>query len=327
MNARWYFSHGGITHGPFSESEIAECVAQKLIAPSDPLWPEGRDIASAAPAAAIFDFPKPPAVPDWLADVALVEAKGPLITPMPTDEIPEWLDDLRLWLGLDCDQPARAAPVVPAVLAAPPLPIAAPDGISTRRTPKAPETTQAPSRLPPTGIAMATPVAPLPGDKSSVPMASPVASCVPPAPPAPAHPPATKSADDFLVKKTRYESGFDLETGQILDAEKFRKWKQQQAPSTAAGQAAVSNGGLLEVFRKGRFAIESWVDDAANRAYVVKADIQEITRRPEVQAILREYGNYGDAIREKLLRHLGFVVENRRKYCAAIDGTRAHHPA
>ena len=118
-----------------------------------------------------------------------------------------------------------------------------------------------------------------------------------------------------------------METGQILDPEKFRKWKQQQASSTTAGQPAVSNGGLLEVFRKGRFAIESWVDDPANRACVMKADIEEIKQRPEMQAILREYAKFGEAMHDKLLRHLGFVVENRRKYAAAVEGMRVGHPA
>ena len=112
MNARWYFSHDGITYGPLSESEIADQVAQRRISANDPIWPEGQDAKKAAPAAAIFDFPKPAAenaaVPDWLADVALVPTKRPLLTREPTDEVPEWLEDLRLWVALDFDKSARA---------------------------------------------------------------------------------------------------------------------------------------------------------------------------------------------------------------------------
>ena len=45
-------------------------------------------------------------------------------------------------------------------------------------------------------------------------------------------------------------SGFDSETGQILHADKFRRWKQQQATASAASAASqpvVSNASLLEV--------------------------------------------------------------------------------
>jgi hypothetical protein len=51
----------------------------------------------------------------------------------------------------------------------------------------------------------------------------------------------------------------------------------------------------------------------------MQTDPEEIKQRPEIQLILREYANYGKGIQEKLLRHLDFMVENRRKYYEAVE--------
>jgi hypothetical protein len=74
------------------------------------------------------------------------------------------------------------------------------------------------------------------------------------------------------------------------------------------------------LFRCFRTAFEAWVDDEVNRACIMHAELDEIKKRPAIQAILRDYVSYGDAIQEKLLRHLVFMVENRRKYYKAAGG-------
>ncbi len=117
-------------------------------------------------------------------------------------------------------------------------------------------------------------------------------------------------------------SGFDPETGQILDPGKFQKWKQQQVQSASIGKP-VSNASLFDTFRKARSAIESWVDDDANRGCMLHTDVEEIKRTPEIQAILHEYAGYGEEMCAKLLRHLEFMVENRRNYHKAVDRRRA----
>ena len=86
------------------------------------------------------------------------------------------------------------------------------------------------------------------------------------------------------------------------------------------GQSAFSNASVLEVFRKARTAIEGWIDDDVNRACVMEAKMDEIKGKPEIQAVLQKYGVYGQAMQEKLLRHLEFMVENRRKYYLAVAG-------
>ncbi len=137
MSGQWYYAHDGETHGPFSEEEIQDRVAQRLLLESDSVWPAGREKKHAAPATAVFDFsqvdrtsfprsgvgtegshtgawepgrllPAPvSAMPDWLTDVAAAETTGPAPSLEPSDEIPEWLEDMRLWVGLDLYTPAQ----------------------------------------------------------------------------------------------------------------------------------------------------------------------------------------------------------------------------
>jgi GYF domain 2 len=372
MSGQWYYSHDGVTHGPFSEEEIQDRVAQKLLLENDSVWPAGRDKTNAAPATAVFDFsqastPVSP-IPDWLTDVAAAQTAGPLPGPAPSDETPEWLEDMRLWVGLDLYTPAENEFTYDSTLTG-----EIPDWLGswlTPQTPKVPEQAQPPHAAPAPAIPLAVPVSPPPAGapptvsapaQPSIPPSVIVASPVSPARPvAPnvAAPPPIQSSPVFakaqvpatspapigtppsakvpaqaktkaapkpaspLVEKTLDASGFDLETGRILDPEKFRKWKQQLSQSSA-GQPALSNASLFEVFRKARTAVEAWVDDDVNRACIMKTELEEIRRKPEIQVILHEYANYGKAMQEKLLRHLEFMVDNRRKYYKAIAALRS----
>jgi GYF domain 2 len=323
MSVHWYFSHDGTTHGPFSEKEIYDLVARYVVLENDLVWPEGREQKDAAPAKEIFDFAQGPApispIPDWLADVTAAENKGPVPDPLPTHEIPEWLEDLRLWIGLELYTPAKhpanehAGSAQSGTL---------PDWLEGWLTPEKPGVTPQPSTPAPAAPAAPSPipVSPPPSGKATpaVPAGPPVSAApsdkgvplaqpVPPlALPSAAPPPANKEAQTAsqkavhpLVEKVLQASGFDLETGRILNPEKFQKWKQQQAHTTP-----VTNASLLEVFRKARTAIEAWVDDPVNRSCIMQADLDEIKRQPAIQAILQEYANYGNAMQEKLLRHL-----------------------
>jgi hypothetical protein len=372
MSGQWYYSHDGVTHGPFSEEEIQDRVAQGLLLESDSVWPAGREIKDAAPATAVFDFSRVPApvspVPDWLTDIAADQTAGPVPSLEPSDEIPEWLEDMRLWVGLDLYTPAQdeltttstSAPEIPDWL----------DSWLTPQTPTVPEQAPAPHAAPapaigpsvrvsppPTGKPPTVPAPAQPSVPPSVVVASPVAPARPIAPSAPPPPiycppvldkpqvpafpapaaspppatvpspaktkPAAPKPVNPVVGKTLDASGFDLETGRILDHEKFRKWKQQLSQSSGAGQPALSNASLFEVFRKARTAVEAWVDDDVNRACIMNTELEEIRRKPEIQVILHKYANYGQAMQEKLLRHLEFMVENRRKYYNAIAALRS----
>jgi hypothetical protein len=183
--------------------------------------------------------------PDWLEDVASQETKGPVPAPAASHEIPEWLEDLRLWYGLEAPPPPpAAAPVLP------PLPLAGPESWDIDV--------------------------------------------------------------ELLAECALRETGFDPRTGEIRDAKQFQKWKGQKIGSPA------TNGSLLESFHQARLAIDTWVDDDSRRAFVLHGDLKEIANSPEVVGILDHYASRDPVAREKLLRRLAFMVENRRKYYAAL---------
>ena len=103
--------------------------------------------------------------------------------------------------------------------------------------------------------------------------------------------------------------------GRIVDAVKFRTW-QKAAHSKKTG---LTNESLFEVFRKARTAIENWVDEDSRRALVLSGDIDAIKKDAQLSALLRQYDGFGSALRDKLIHHLEFMVENRRKYYAACS--------
>ena len=433
MTPKWFCTNNGVTHGPFSEPDINDLIARKLLLKTDRVWLEGKGPADAAPAAAIFEFAQLAKLPtpDWLTDVAATERKGPLPGLSPTDDIPEWLVDLRLWVGLELYMPAapfwqdaatqsgeipewleswlappgptRPAPpnLAPPTQTTPLLPIAthvppAPDKAAavSQPLPASSAISQSPPPMPPAtpaefrtplptpvkpfvaAMPQAPSVAPMSPPAPSIPTAtlipptsenlvavskttSPVAETAPPvarlaAPPISDAPdmtensaaspqavttavpapvklpspaniaapaivkPTEKTRATVLVEQMREVSGVDLETGQILDPAKFGRWKQQRAQATSSDQPAVSNASLFDVFRKGRIAIETWVDDDKNRNCVMLAAADEIKTSPEVQAIVHQYANYGNGLQEKLLRHLEFMLGNRRRYYNAV---------
>lgn len=112
------------------------------------------------------------------------------------------------------------------------------------------------------------------------------------------------------------ETGFDPDTGRILDPVQFEKWKRGLAE--LPGREAPAGLPLLELFRKGRVAIETWLDDPEQRALLLQGDLEEIRAAPGLVALLERVADKGPPVlREKLSHHLAFLVENRRKYYTA----------
>jgi hypothetical protein len=335
MNGRWYYSHADATYGPFSVEEIKECITQKMLVESDWVWQDGVDVRLRA--ASVFDF-SPPAgvspVPDWLADVVEVKKKGLLSTPSAIKETPEWLEDLRLWIALEQYEPGWEAfnKTAESTASTPSQAGGIPDGLASWSVPAAPKESSTASPRSPV-IPVSVPASPTVGPVFAPPAAKPPIPAPPvlkvpkpaaPTPPATETKPAAFEPAKTLAEQMLEASGFDSETGQILDAQKFRQWKQQQARSSSANQPGVSNASLFEVFRKGRTAIEAWVDDESNILCMLHAEPDELKRNREVQAILDAYANYGQDFQEKLLRHLEFMVNNRRKYYQAAEGRSSY---
>src|SRR6266404_7468259 len=117
MAGQWYYSHDNVTHGPFSDAEMRDHAARKMLLETDWLWQGDQERKDAVPAAAAIDFPKLSAssspVPDWLADVAAEEGAALAAAPSQAEELPEWLDDLRLWAELEIAPPTET-PAKPA---------------------------------------------------------------------------------------------------------------------------------------------------------------------------------------------------------------------
>ena len=80
---------------------------------------------------------------------------------------------------------------------------------------------------------------------------------------------------------------------------------------------AAANALLMAVFRKARPAIEAWVDDEKNRECMLRNGPEELRQNPEIQAILQAYATYSSEMGDRLLRHLDFMVDNRRKFYRA----------
>ena len=92
-------------------------------------------------------------------------------------------------------------------------------------------------------------------------------------------------------------------------------WQSFHAPK--AGHTAEE---YTDAFRKGRCAIDVWVDDDKNRVCILHTATDEVKASPEVQEILQQHANFGSGLQEKLLWYLEFMVENRRKYYNAVAG-------
>ena len=199
--------------------------------------------------------------------------KGPL----------DWLEDLRLWYGLELYAAAKTSPQATwNALATVPVPPWLEAWIAPEK--RAVVTTTMPSKRKETTL---------------TPLAQPV--------------PLPNATVDSLANKTVEETGFDPQTGKILDAERFRKWQK----AAHSKQTTLSNESLFEVFRKARTAIENWVDDDSRRPLILSGDLEAIKNDPQLLAILRQFQGYGSAMHDKLAQHLEFMVENRRKYYAA----------
>ena len=73
------------------------------------------------------------------------------------------------------------------------------------------------------------------------------------------------------------------------------------------------------VFRRGRTAVEHWVDEDSHRPLVLAGDLSTIKKDVLLLAIFRQFQGFGAAMQEKLMHHLEFMVENRRKYYTACS--------
>src|SRR5262249_50250204 len=131
---------------------------------------------------------------------------------------------------------------------------------------------------PKTAVPVASPVDPALPPPQAKPVAPPpqVSDKAKPTPVAPAKADASKArrATDLVAEQAVKESGFDPRTGRIADADRFAQWKQQKAKAEAP--ATYTNAGLMEVFRKARTQIETWLDEEEMRPLVLALDLDAL---------------------------------------------------
>jgi hypothetical protein len=139
--------------------------------------------------------------------------------------------------------------------------------------------------------------------------------------PAPAPPPAPAAAPVTpapTAAATPEEMGFNPETGQVLNAEVFARWQRAQQEKKDRELATQPEVTVYEVFLRARWALQDWVDAEPNKPLIVAGNIDAIKQDPQVQQLVYTYQGYGETMIEKLWKHFGFLVENRRKFYAAF---------
>ncbi|MBY0522814.1 MAG: hypothetical protein K2R98_05430 [Gemmataceae bacterium] len=136
--------------------------------------------------------------------------------------------------------------------------------------------------------------------------------------PPPQRPTAAPPQPPLALPVSAEPRGFDLATGQILDPVAYDRWQKAEAQrrnEEAQKQPTVS---VAEAFLDAQRSIQAWVDDDANKPLVTSGDVDAIQRSASVHEILRRYEGYGHVMREKLLKRLTFLVENRQKFFKAF---------
>lgn len=285
----------------------------------------------------------------------LLTGRSPITLPPPSSLPMDWLDDIRQIEeslgGRPGPKPKTATQPPPVALASPPVargspPVASGSPPVTRapgsppaakvspppsRPPTKPNPVPGDLRPPPVPSSPAAPVRPAPSPakptppvKAASPPVKPPVPPVPAAPPLPVAPPLPSPqlpAPDVAGQAAASSpevTGFDADTGQILDAAKYAKWQkdeQRRRQQELEAQPAVS---VYEAFLIARTAFQEWVDSEANKPLIVAEDFEAIRRLPPIDNLLRSYQGYGSVMQDKLCKHLGFLVENRRKFYAAF---------
>lgn len=296
---KWYFRNRKTTWGPFSSPEINNLAAAGLLQPEDLVWSEEGDSRKAIEAVAVLDFSSLQRVavpaPDWLHDVQ--EESGPTPIQWETKPTPEWIQDVGRWEGLQVPT-SQQPPSIPSSPfqkdAKKRETVAAQDAtILVKETkPSSPPSPSEPVIQPP------------PGEVKSV-SNSPIVSCDAPT--------ALNATTSAKTKQSVLDlMGFDPETGQIVDPDRFRKWQKEQKRQVRPK----SGKSLQEIFLEGRRAVEQWIDAEVNLDLIRIGDLALIRQQATLQECLNRYSDYGPALLDKLVDHLEFMVDNRKRFLA-----------
>src|SRR5262249_34259460 len=108
-------------------------------------------------------------------------------------------------------------------------------------------------------------------------------------------------------------TGFDPDTGQVLDAAKYAHWRRDQLQVKEQESMTV-----YEAFLTAPKGLQERVDADARKPVVLAGDIGQIKQHPAVVELVQTSKGYGPTMVEKLSKHLDFLVDNRRQFYAAF---------
>jgi hypothetical protein len=112
--------------------------------------------------------------------------------------------------------------------------------------------------------------------------------------------------------------GYNPETGQILDRQKFNQWQRaQQLRKQQEVQSAQPTVSVYEALLRARRDLHQWVDAEQNQDLIRAGNLDAIRGDSIVQGLVQSYQGYGPIMLDKLWKHLELLVENRRKFLAA----------
>jgi serine/threonine protein kinase len=126
-----------------------------------------------------------------------------------------------------------------------------------------------------------------------------------------------RAAIDFMALRRPMETGFDANTGRIIDPVKFRLWQKEHQRQRNLELSTAPT--IQEDYYKARAELSAWVDMEKNRPMILTGDMEAIRQDATLQQFMRAHARYGDEMVHKLWHHLEFMVENRRKYHFALN--------
>ena len=107
MPDEWFYSHGGLKHGPVSAEQLRALVGTGGLAPTDLIWPESIDAVAAIPAEAALSFPSatpaeaaswqptPAPLPEWVRALTDAGLDVRALEALPLPPAKDWREDVR----------------------------------------------------------------------------------------------------------------------------------------------------------------------------------------------------------------------------------------
>lgn len=354
MNQKWFYSIEGKTHGPFSTAEIKSLALAGLLDCNSLIWPEESASIDVSEIFAVRDVKSLPSravpAPDWLADFQ--EDKGPRSIDWGEQGMPDWVAEfLNVAPGRSstktfsppkpADERAQSSleQTAKTEVSAIDLPATSPrqgecemllpwwqEGVTPRIEPTRlllpPSTPKEIAAKQPTrqgecktlSLLSQEAVAPSPIEPTTSPL--PVSTPKEITSTQPVRPPV-KGKTQLSARQVRNtvvrQMGFDPETGEIFDTDRYGKWKKHQQETNEPGDAS------FDVFHQGRRTIETWVDAEENKNLVVAGDLEAICSNEKLLEAMASFRACGPEMMEKLLSHLVFMVENRKRFHLAFS--------